>query len=42
LVLVHLPNDLEGRSEELAAARKIFPALEIGFDGDRLEVTASL
>ena len=41
LVLVHLPPGFDETSEEVARARRTFPALEVGFDGARYPLTAT-
>ncbi len=39
LVLVHLPPGFDETSDDVAHARRIFPALEVGFDGARYPLT---
>ena len=41
LVLVHLPPGFDDASAEVARARRVFPALEVGFDGARYPLTAT-
>lgn len=41
LVLVHLPPGFDDAAEEVARARRAFPALEVGYDGARYPLTAT-
>lgn len=41
LVLVHLPPGFDESLDEVVRARRLFPALEVGFDGARYPLTAT-